>query len=188
MKKFIFKTAAFATLALTLTACRHDDNTVDDLPQEEMSNILLSIKDDATGSVQVADYQVNGSAYPTIKLVDGHTYTVTASFKNGAEDVTSEIRQAKDEHFLTYDFPNSDIALKRIDDASSTRADGVRVGLSTKWVVTKAAPNGNATVILTLYHESKTVSESSAASGAGRVFGVQTGGETDSKATYKISY
>lgn len=175
---------------LTLTSCRSDDEeTVDDLPQEELSNILLKVTDQATSASVTYDYVINGSTNPTITLVDGHTYDVEAIFKNGSEDVTQEIRDAKDEHFLVFNFPNSDVTLTRTDDATSTRADGKHVGLKTKWVVTDAVKNTTATaqLVMTLYHEPATVSEASAASGNGIVYGTQTGGETDAQATYKIT-
>lgn len=187
MKKIIFRGAILSAMALTLTACRHDDDKSDDLPNEEMSNVVLKITDAADGTTQVADYQINGSAYPTIKLIDGHTYNVTTTFKNGSEDVTSGITQAKDEHFLIYDFPNSDITLTRTDGAASTRTDGKHVGLSTKWVVNKASNNSNSILHLVLYHEAASVTEDAVSSGTGKVYGTRTGGSSDADATFKIT-
>lgn len=189
MKLNIFKSALFAIAlpSVMLTSCHRNDDEVDDLPQEDISNVLLSVKDNADGTVKSYNYQINGSSIPEIKLTNGHTYSVTTVFKNGAEDATQEIRDAKDKHFVVFDFPNSDIDLTRADDASSTRADGKKVGLNSVWKVNTAANNGNAKLILTLYHESATVSEQVSASGTGKVYGTQTGGETDAHAEYKIS-
>ena len=189
MKNLFFKSALVLGIAgISLTACRNDDVIKeDDLPQEEMSNVLLNVKDVASGTVTTYDYQVNGTNQPTIKVQNGKTYDVEVLFKNGDENVNTEIIEAKDEHFLVYNFPNSDITLTRTDDDASTRTDGAHVGLKTRWVVNKAANNNNAELILTLYHEPKTVSEVSAPSGTGKVFGQQSGGETDAQAVYKIS-
>jgi len=174
--------------SLSLTSCNRSDDEKDDLPQEELSDVLLKVTDAATQTTVTYDYQVNSTTNPNVKLVDGHTYNVEVIFKNGDEDATDEIRTAKDEHFLVYNFPNSDIVMTRTDDASSTRADGKHVGLKTKWVVNTAVKNAAATsqLVLTLYHEPVSVSEASAVSGNGVVYGIQTGGETDAQALYNI--
>lgn len=174
--------------SLSLTSCNRSDDEKDDLPQEELSDVLLKVTDAATQATVTYDYQVNSTTNPNVKLIDGHTYNVEVIFKNGDEDATDEIRTAKDEHFLVYNFPNSDIVMTRTDDASSTRADGKHVGLKTKWVVNTAVKNVAATsqLVLTLYHEPVSVSEASAVSGNGVVYGIQSGGETDAQALYNI--
>lgn len=174
--------------SLSLTSCNRSDDEADDLPQEELSDVLLRVTDEATQVPVTYDYQVNSTKNPNVKLIDGHTYNVEVIFKNGEEDATQEIRDAKDEHFLVYNFPNSDIVLTRTDDASSTRKDGKHVGLKTKWVVNTAVKNAAATsqLVLTLYHQPVTVTEASAVSGNGVIFGTQSGGETDAQALYNI--
>ncbi|PRB03782.1 hypothetical protein CQ046_08265 [Chryseobacterium sp. MYb7] len=178
----------FFAVFLSLTSCNRSDDEADDLPQEELSDVLLRVTDVATGTPVVYDYQVNSTTNPNVKLINGHTYNVEVIFKNGNEDATQEIKDAKDEHFLVYNFPNSDITLTRTDDASSTRGDGNRVGLKTKWVVNTAVKNASAPsqLVLTLFHEPVTVSETSAASGNGVIYGTHTGGETDAQANYNI--
>lgn len=179
----------FLALSFSLTSCHRTDDESDDLPQEELSDVLLKVTDQATGTPVVYDYQVNSTTNPNVKLINGHTYDVEVIFKNGNEDATQEIRDAKDEHFLVYNFPNSDITLTRTDDASSTRGDGNRVGLKTKWVVNTAVKNSSAPsqLVLTLYHEPVAVSEASSVSGNGVVYGTHTGGETDAQANYNIT-
>lgn len=174
--------------SLSLTSCNRNNDESDDLPQEELSDVLLKVTDVATGVPVIYDYQVNSTTNPNVKLIDTHTYNVEVIFKNGEEDATQEIRDAKDEHFLVYNFPNSDIVLTRTDDASSTRADGKHVGLKTKWVVNKAVKNASAQsqLVLTLYHQPVSVTEDSSVSGNGVVYGAHTGGETDAQAIYKI--
>ncbi|RLJ33763.1 hypothetical protein CLU97_3250 [Chryseobacterium sp. 7] len=178
----------FFAVALSLTSCNRSDDEADDLPQEELSDVLLRVTDVATGTPVVYDYQVNSTTNPNVKLINGHTYNVEVIFKNGDEDATQEIKDAKDEHFLVYNFPNSDITLTRTDDSSSTRGDGSRVGLKTKWVVNTAVKNASAPsqLVLTLFHEPVTVSEASAVSGNGVIYGTHTGGETDAQANYNI--
>lgn len=169
-------------LALTVVSCQRDEEE-DDLPQEELTNIILNVKDLSTSVVTTYNYSVGSGAAPAIKLADGKSYEVEMVFKNGNEDVTQEIKDAKDEHFLTFDFPKSSVTLTRIDDASSTRTDGKKVGLKTKWDVTKVVNSSSPVVKVSLYHESATVSESL----NGTVWGSQTGGETDAEATFGLS-
>ncbi|SDQ75605.1 hypothetical protein SAMN05421664_2470 [Chryseobacterium soldanellicola] len=188
--KNIIKLLAVLFIAITVVSCQRDGSAEeDDIPQEDLTNILLQVKDVAAGTTATYNYSVGAGGTQTIILQDGKTYEVEAQFKNGDEDATQEIKDAKDEHFLVYNFPNSDIALTRTDDASSTRADGKHVGLKTQWVVTKAVKNASSTsqLILTLYHEPAMVSESSQVSGNGIVYGTQSGGETDAQANYTIS-
>lgn len=178
----------FLAVSLSLTSCNRSDDEADDLPQEELSDVLLRVTDEATGIPVVYDYQVNSTTNPNVKLIDGHTYDVQVIFKNGDEDATEEIKDAVDEHFLVYNFPNSDITLTRTDDPEFVRADGNHVGIKTKWVVNKAVKNTSAAaqLVLTLYHEPVTVSEVSSVSGNGVVYGTHTGGETDAQANYNI--
>lgn len=178
----------FLSASLSLTSCNRSDDEADDLPQEELSDVLLKVTDASTGTSVVYDYQVNSTTNPNVKLVDGHTYNVEVMFKNGDEDATQEIKDAVDEHFLVYNFPNSDITLTRTDDPGFVRGDGNHVGIKTKWVVNTAIKNASAPaqLVLTLYHEPVTVSEASSVSGNGVVYGTHTGGETDAQANYNI--
>lgn len=177
----------FFAISLSLTSCNRSDDEADDLPQEELSDVLLRVTDQADPNNPVIyDYQVNSTTNPNVKLINGHTYNVEVLFKNGDEDATQEIKDAKDAHFLVYNFPNSDITLTRTDDF--IRGDGNRVGLKTKWVVNTAVKNASAPsqLVLTLFHESTSVSEASAVSGNGVIYGTHTGGETDAQANYNI--
>ena len=193
--KNIFKNTTFIlgllffAVSLSVTSCNRSDDEADDLPQEELSDVLLKVTDEATGVPVVYDYQVNSTTNPNVKLINGHTYNVEVLFKNGDEDATQEIKDAKNEHFLVYNFPNSDITLTRTDDESSTRGDGNRVGLKTRWVVNTAVKNASASsqLVLTLFHEPVTVSEASSVSGNGVIYGAHTGGETDAQANYNIN-
>ncbi|MDQ0592965.1 hypothetical protein QFZ37_001334 [Chryseobacterium ginsenosidimutans] len=192
--KNIIKLLAVLFITITVVSCQRDGSAAeDDLPQEDLTNIILKVKDITPGSTTTTatayNYSMGAGGAQPIKLEDGKTYEVIAEFKNGNEDATQEIRDAKDEHFLVFNFPNSDIVLTRADDASSTRADGKRVGLKTEWVVNKAKKNPAATsqLIFTLYHEPATVSEDSEVTGNGIVYGKQTGGETDAQANYNIT-
>ena len=124
-------------------------------------------------------------SYMSWKL-DDQTWII--NFMNGTENINSEIAEAKDEHFLIYNFPNSDIEMTRTDDDSTTRSDGLHVGMKTYWIVNKAVNNSGASseLIINLYRDSSSVSESSEVSGNGTVYGTQSGGETDAVANFKL--
>ena len=178
-----FKYIVFIFLAVISISCSRADEDADVLSQEDISNIILNVKNDASGISQTYNYTLNAATNPVIKLTDGANYTVTAIFKNGNEDETESIKAAKDEHFLIYDFQGSQINVTREDDESSTRSDGKKVGLITKWNVVKAQNSVSPSLILTLIHDATYVNESL----NGSAFGSVEGGETDAMATFSIS-
>lgn len=183
--KFIknIKYTALLLLSIILMNCSRADEDDDVLSQEDISNIILNVKNDATEISQTYNYTLNSATNPRIKLEDGATYTVNAIFKNGDEDETESIKSAKDEHFLIFDFQGSLLNLTRHDDVSSTRSDGKRVGLITKWKVIKAKNSPSSQLTLTLIHDATSVSEAQ----TGTAFGSVAGGETDAKATFTIT-
>ena len=172
----------FLTIAIFLFSCSRADEDLDVLSQEDISNIILNIKDDATGIVQTYNYTMNSTTHPVIKLTDGKSYTVEIVFLNGNEDETESIIAAKDEHFLIFEFHGSQIDLTRIDDEHSTRTDGNKLGLQTKWQVLKAENSANPELVVKLIHDAVSVSEQQ----TGTVFGSAIGGETDAMATFGV--
>lgn len=164
-------------------SCSRADVDDDVFSQEDISNIILNVKDDESGLTTTYNYTVNSTVNPNIKLKDGKTYTVTAVFLNGNEDETESIKEAKDEHFLIFEFQNSDVNLVRIDDESSIRTDKNKIGLMTKWNVIKAKNGVQPQLVLTLVHDPVSVSEER----KGNKFGAVVGGETDAMATFGIS-
>ncbi len=184
MKSLIkLKYIVFLLVTVFTVSCSRADEDDDVLSQEDISNIILNVKDDGTGITQTYNYTVNSTPNPEIKLTDGKTYTVNAVFLNGNQDETESIKEAKDEHFLLFDFQNSTINLERIDDESSIRTDGNKVGLITKWTVIKAKNGLNPQLVLTVIHDAVSVSVGQ----PGSEFGSVIGGETDAMATYSIS-
>ena len=170
-------------MIITTFSCSRSDEDEDVLTQEDISNIILVVKEEVSGNTETYNYVLNSATNPVIKLTDGKTYQVSAFFKNGNEDETESIKSAKDEHFLIYNFQGSTINLTREDDDSSTRSDGKKVGLLTKWEVVKAANSSDSKLILTLIHDANSVSETQ----NGNTFGSVEGGETDAMATFGIS-
>ena len=169
--------------SLVFISCSRADEDEDVLSQEDISNIILNVKDDVTGIVKTYNYTVNATTNPVIKLEDGKTYTVEAIFKNGNEDETESIKSAKDEHFLIFDFQGSQIELTREDDESSTRTDGNKLGLLTKWNVIKTLNAPNPKLELQLIHDAVSVSMEQ----SGSAFGTVEGGETDAVGVFGLS-
>lgn len=171
----------FLLLNFLLLNCQRNDDQ-DDIPQEEITDIILNVKDLSTQLTASYDYNVGAVNNPVIKLEDGKTYEVSIVFRNGNQDATEEIIEAKDEHFLLFDFPKSNINLTRIDSGESIRTDGNKVGLKTQWEVIKTVESPSPVLVLTLIHDAASVSETK----VGTTFGSVTGGETDAEATYLL--
>lgn len=164
-------------------SCHRDELEEDDIPQEEITNVILNIKNLETGNIKSYNYFIGAPSVPVIQLDNGKSYEVQTVFMNGDEDVTQEIREAKEEHFMIFNFPKSNITLTRLDPATSTREDGNRVGLLTKWDVNYVANSENPLVIITLIHEAAAVNEAL----DGTSWGSVKGGETDAEITFGLS-
>lgn len=182
--KNIIKLLAILFITITVVSCQRDGSAEeDDLPQEELTNIILLVKEDTPTAPTIEyNYSIGAGGIPTIPLTDGKSYIVSAVFKNGNEDATQEIIDAKNEHFLIFDFPKSNIAVDRLD-GGDLRNDGKRVGLKTKWTVTKAVDGTSPLLKLTLIHAPQSVNDAK----SGTAWGSVVGGETDAEATYNLS-
>lgn len=165
-----------------LTSCHRDDDEEDDLPNEEMTNLILKVTDE-TGTTVPYNFVLGSTTAPTIKLVDGKTYNVEAQFMNGTEDVTGEIKEAKENHFIIFNFPNSKIDVTRLDGDDSTTSTH-KVGLKTQWTVNKVSNSSNApTFVFNLKHADKVedlqpVSEAAVTTNTGVQWGT-TGSKAD---------
>ncbi len=173
----------FTLILITFVSCSRADENDDVLSQEDISNIILHVKNDATGVVKTYNYTANSVQNPMMTLDNGGIYTVSMVFKNGNQDVTQEIIDAKDEHFITFDFLDSNIQLFRIDGSSSTRSDGKKVGLLTHWHVIQAENGNQPQVHISVIHDAISVDETQ----TGTTFGSAQGGETDAVAYFDIS-
>lgn len=181
--KNIIKLLSVLFIAITIVSCQRDGSAEeDDLPQEELTNIVLLVTDDATGNTLSYDYSIGAGGIPTIPLTNGKSYTVEAKFKNGNEDATQEIIDAKDEHFLIFDFPKSTINITRLN-GNDLRPDGKRVGLKTKWNVVSVVDSPSPFLKLDLIHAPQSVNDAK----SGTAWGSVVGGETDAEATYNLT-
>ena len=75
--KNIIKLLAVLFIAITVVSCQRDGSAAeDDLPQEDLTNIILNVKDVAAGTTQTYNYSMGAGGAQAIKLTDGKTYQV----------------------------------------------------------------------------------------------------------------
>ncbi len=179
---YIYRFLMLLFSAWVLVQCSRADEENDVLSQEDISNIILVVKDELTGVAETYNYTMNAPVQPEIKLKNGRNYIVRAVFLNGNEDETESIIEAKDEHFLLYRFEQSEIELERLDNEESTRSDGARLGLKTRWNTINVANGAKPQLVLTLVHDPMSVSETK----DGATYGTVEGGETDALAVFSL--
>ncbi len=179
--KSLLKYILPVVLFLFLQSCSRADENDDVFTQEEISAIELTVVDELSGVSQVYTYIANSTFEPEIQLQDGRQYLVTVAFRNGSEDITDEIIDERDEHFLIFGFTDTDITLTRLDD--DLRTDGKRLGVKSRWLVNSAVNGGNPKLNLALIHDAAEVSEAQ----NGTAWGSVTGGETDALAIFGIT-
>ena len=170
----LFFTAVFS--------CRNSENPEDIHEHEEANKITLTITENGTTNLQSVSFQSGTGASAPILLENGKVYDVSVAFyhhHNGIdEDLTSEIIEEKDEHFLKYQFAGISVnVLRTADDV--VRSDNQKLGLKTKWTV-QSAPS-NAVAIIQLIHAADAVNDSDHNGG-----GSATGGEADVNAQFII--
>jgi hypothetical protein len=167
-----------------LQSCHRSDEDNDVLSQEEISAIILLVKDNATGMVKTYQYAANAIQNPKIILENGKIYTVDVIFKNGQENLNSEILAAKDEHFILFQIVNASITINRLDGAGDLRSDGNRVGFRTQWIVNNLSTSNAAQFTFVLNHAAISVSEAQ----NNNTFGTVIGGEVDAQAIFDLSH
>lgn len=166
---------------LSFVSCNRSDFEADDFPQEEITNVILNVKDLSTNVTKSYNYSVGGTL-PSILLNDGKTYEVSIVFLNGNNNINQDIINAKDEHFLIFNFPNSDVELTRND--VEVRTDGKKVGMKTTWKINDAIKTGvSAKIVVSLIHDAASVNEAQ----NGTNWGSVNGGETDAEAEFLIA-
>ncbi len=171
---------------LSFTACSSDDDLPQVINEEEViTDVSLEITN-ATGETAVytfTDPQYRDETYvsPVILLEENATYMVEARFynksnPNNPEDITAEIKEERNAHFVTYAFANANVDLERTDGADAIDSDGIPIGISTKWT-TNATASGEMVVRLIHEAEVKDITNPN---------GSVVGGETDVEAIFDL--
>lgn len=173
-KSNLFKNGILSILLMFLSCGKdnHDDHNHDH-DEENITKVTYNITQN--GKTNSYSWE-EGKTQPTISLTQG-TAEVSVQFFNEKEEVTPEIITEKNTHFIVYGFTNSKtIVLKRVDDASSTRTDGKKLGIKTSWTI---SADGTNDVNIKLIHEPSSVNDEGT--------GNYSGGSTDVDATLKIN-
>lgn len=178
MKKSILSVALLATLF----ACEKDEKDVtnpDDGHEEELiTTVNVEVTEPITTISATYSFQdVDGpggndpTKLDTITLVENTSYNVSLSFLNESEDpaenITEEISEEADEHFICFDSSDDKITVTRTD------SDGTyELGLESTWAAGSVSTNGTITITLKHQDEGKD--------------GTCTPGETDVEVTFPV--
>src|SRR5690606_10650833 len=162
--KILLKYILPVVLLLFLQSCSRADENEDVFTQEEISAIELTVVDELSGASSTYTYIANSAFQPQILLQDGRSYLVSVAFRNGAaavrrraEDITDDIVDERNEHFLIFGFTDTDITLTRLDD--DLRTDGKRLGVKSRWQVNNTVTGSTPKLNLALIHDAADVSE-----------------------------
>lgn len=183
MKKTL-KFLASGLLAITLFSCRDTTPHIEDThDHDEVNKIVLTVTENGTNNTQTITYQTGSGADRALSLASGKTYTSSVEFfgthDGKEENMTEDIIEEKDEHFITYSFAGVSINVTRTSE-DTERTDKNKLGLKTQWTVT-STPSSTSKVVVGLVHGAKSVN-ATANNGGGAV----EGGETDAAAVINI--
>ena len=177
--KNLFNITLVLFAAFILFSCRNSDDIPEDIHEhEEIEKLVITATNKNNASdVQIINY-IGGIADGRFDFQAGNIYIVDVDFQvkhdNHYHSVNEEIIEEKDEHFITFEFADSDISVKRSAD-DIARTDGKKLGLSTDWTINSVTETGN--VIIKLVHGAVSVDDNFPS--ANNQLGKTTGGETD---------
>jgi len=169
----------FALLLIFVFAqCSKDDDTPEEINEEEVINrVTLAITDSAGASTS---YTWNeGETIPTLNLTTNSTYQASIHFFDASdpgdvEDITEEVIDEADEHFVFYEVVSAAVSISAASN-DVVDADGVSINLKTAWTVGDA---GSGTIRAFLIHEPSTKSGSTRSA---------LGGSTDVELDFPVS-
>lgn len=151
-------------ISILFSACSTDkiDNPEPVNETEVISHVKLKFtdeKDDETTYTYVDPiYREEDYDDPVIQLDPHKTYDVSVEFWNKSnpdevENVTGEVMEERDDHFVEYRFQGTDMAISRTDSEESIDKNDVKIGLSTQWNTNNSA---DGSVEITLIHQPET--------------------------------
>ncbi len=172
MKKMkLLNVAVFAMLTTFFVSCGGDDDNAPVNPKEEITRMVVEVKNQQTNEVAEYEYGITGSQ--NIFLKDNVWYDVKLHFFNQSTDVTSEILAEKDEHFIKFEYNGNNLELIR--DSFDNQ-----IGLYTEWKATGVTTNTNPkTIKINLIHKPKSDNPSGNSN-----FGTSSGGSSDFSGIY----
>ncbi len=179
--KYLFLIALFSVVSCTVDGIPKQVNET-----EVISDVTLTFTNAQGQSVSYTytdpRYRNKNYTSPVIVLKSGQTYTVSTHFYNKSnpdeiEDVTQEVVEEKDDHFLEFRFFKASVNLTRTDEPKTTDSNGIPIGLFTQWKA--GTPTQNGAVQVTLIHKPLTKSVQNPE-------GNHTGGETDAQVIFEL--
>ena len=177
--KNLYNTTLLLFAAFILFSCRNSNEIPEDIHvHEEIEKLVITATNkNNTSDVHVINY-IGGVADGSLQLQQGATYAVKlhcqVKHDEHYESVNEEITAEKDEHFITFQFSDSDVAVNRASD-DVERTDGNKVGLSTEWKINSVSATGKANI--KLVHTPNSVNQNYPT--ADNQQGQTSGGETD---------
>ena len=172
-------------MGISFSCSSDDDNPVPIHDHEGIEELVIQ-QTASDGSTQSYTFVAGNENGETIEMTAGETYDfeiieLNAHEENGEEhNILSDVVDAIDEHFFLYEKTiDADFSLTRTDDATTTNADGVKIGITVE-VAANTASSGLLTI--SLKHQSTTVSDS-----ANNGFGSANGGATDVLARFPVT-
>lgn len=179
------KILATGLLAISLFSCRNNDHPEDTHEHDSIDKVVLTLTENETKNTQTVTFKSGNGADKSLVLENGKTYNANLQFfghhDGKEEDMTEEIAEEKDHHFVQYGFAGVSVNITRTAE-DTARKDGKKLGLKTQWKVTAAPEMKDTTkVVVELIHEATEVDDT-ANSGSGS----HKGGEIDAAATFHI--
>jgi hypothetical protein len=172
----ISRIAIVFALSVFFIQCKKD--TPEEINEEEVINRVTLTVTAADGSSN--DYTWNqGDAIPTIPLAANTISNVSVHFYDASdasdiEDITEEVIEEADEHFVFYQISSASLSISAASN-DVVDADGISINLKTEWTAA-AASSGAVRVYLIHEPTSKT--------GASRG---ELGGSTDVELDFPVS-
>lgn len=180
------KYALILCLTLVCASCLNDDDIPRQVNETEVItdvNLVFTDENGMQSTYTYTDpkYRTEDYEDPIILLNPNSTYSVEIEFwdrsnPDDVEDVTEEVMEEKDDHFVEYRFYQIDVSLTRTDNEESIDTNGIAIGLHTQW--TTADPAEGAAQI-TLIHKPETKETDDP-------LGNHIGGETDAEVTFDL--
>lgn len=171
---------------LLLTSCSMDDITPKQVNETEVISDVTLTFTDANGNQK--DYTYTDPKYrktdyedPIITLKPNQHYDVSVQFYNKSnpddiEDVTEEVTEEKNDHFVEYRFNDAQVSLTRTDTEETTDQNGIKIGLFTEW---DTGDTSTGSVQITLIHKPEIKNTDNPD-------GNHTGGETDAQVIFDL--
>lgn len=185
MKSFNLIPYFFIFILVFLFSCSNDDIPKQVVETEVITDVELTFKEndgkETTYTYTDPKYLTADYEEPVIRLKTGKTYQVTSHFYDKSnpdeiEDITEEVIEEKDAHFVEYRFHKVNIALTRRDGEEATDSDGIQIGVTTEW---KVGESSEGSVQQTLIHQPESKSTSDP-------LGNHVGGETDVEVLFDL--